>query len=261
MSAWLDPLRRALDARSTPVAVFCRDDDAGWNDAGLARLLDVVAARAVPLDLAVIPAELTDERAVWLLARRRAHPGRLGLHQHGWAHVNHEPAGRKCEFGAARPPADLAADIARGRAVLTAAFGAACDPVFTPPWNRCVPALGPQLLAHGLTLLSRDATAPRLGLPGLAECPADLDWSSRTRGASLGLESFGARCAAAVAAAPRVGVLFHHAVMDDTDRRHAGELLALLGGHPSARCVPLVEAAVWPAGSACVPAGAGQGAA
>ena len=78
MSAWLDPVRHALDSRATPVAVFVRDDDAGWDDAALARLLDVCATHRAPIDLAVIPAALDDERAAWLLARRDAHPARLG---------------------------------------------------------------------------------------------------------------------------------------------------------------------------------------
>jgi predicted deacetylase len=61
----------------------------------------------------------------------------IELNQHGWRHTNHEPEGRKCEFGASRSFEEQLADIARGREVLEHAFGKAFSPVFTPPWNRC----------------------------------------------------------------------------------------------------------------------------
>ena len=97
--SWLDPVRRALD--EGPSTVFFRDDDAGWGDERLWALLDLFDRRALPVDLAVIPAELHPTLTAELTVRARA--GRVHLHQHGFAHVNHEPTGRKCEFGPARP--------------------------------------------------------------------------------------------------------------------------------------------------------------
>ncbi|MEZ5419017.1 MAG: hypothetical protein R2708_17000 [Vicinamibacterales bacterium] len=243
MTGWLDPVRAALDARVAPVDVFCRDDDAGWRDDRLARLLELSAGLGLPLDLAVIPAELTDQRAAWLLARRRAHPAPLGLHQHGWAHHNHEPSGRTCEFGPARSVEQLAADVRRGRAVMQRLLGPAVDPIFTPPWNRAVPALAPCLVAAGLTVLSREATAEPWRSPGLSECSPHADWSSRTRGAAGGLEAFAVRCARRLADGATFGLLLHHAVMDDADVARVGELLGLLAGHPMARAVSMLAAA------------------
>src|SRR5918912_1563742 len=113
MGDWLDPVRDALDAAAGPVEVFFRDDDAGWSDGRLLDLLDAFADRCVVLDLAVIPAALEP----WLAGelRDRADLGEVRLHQHGYAHVNHEPAGRKCEFGPSRGRAAQAGDIAAGR--------------------------------------------------------------------------------------------------------------------------------------------------
>lgn len=243
MSGWLDPLHRALDDRDGPVALFVRDDDAGWADERLACLLDVCAGHRMPLDLAVIPFALTDERAWWLTERRRTFPARLGLHQHGWTHVNHEPTGRKCEFGASRSPNDLRIDLSQGRARMIHAFGAALDPVFTPPWNRCVEALGPLLVEMGVEVLSRDVTAIALGVAGLRECPVHVDWSRRTRGVRQTRHQLGASCADAMATGPVAGLLFHHAAMDEHDLEDASALLDVLGRHPMVRSVSLLEAA------------------
>lgn len=255
MKGWLSPVRVALDARTSPVRVFCRDDDAGWDDARLTPLLDRCADAGAPIDLAVIPAELDDARAEWLLARRDAYPCRLGLHQHGWAHVNHEGAGRKCEFGAARSLAALRADVERGRDAMVRAFGRACDPIFTPPWNRCVPGLGPILTALGITVLSRDVTAPPLVTPGLRECPVHVDWSRRRPGASPDPGAVAETCAAALRTGPVVGLLFHHAAMEIADVRRVGELLDELSRHDCVRMVPLMAASLPPAG-ASAPRGA-----
>ena len=54
--SWLDPVRQALD--EGPCTAFFRDDDAGWGDERLWVLLDLFDRRSLPVDLAVIPAEL-----------------------------------------------------------------------------------------------------------------------------------------------------------------------------------------------------------
>jgi hypothetical protein len=249
MTDWLAPVRSSLDARTSPATVFFRDDDVGWDDERLALLLDCFEVAGLPLDLAVIPAALSDSLAAALLARRASGP-RLGLHQHGWTHANHEVVGRKCEFGTARPLAMLYEDLRDGRQVLQGAFGQALDPIFTPPWNRCVPDLGQLLLDLGLTVLSRDATATPLGLTGLHECPVAVDWSARRGGLRRSPGEIAADLAKALASDRPSGVLFHHAVMDAPAREMTGQLLRLLAGHASARCVPLTEAAYHPSAPA-----------
>jgi hypothetical protein len=217
--------RAALDAAPEPVTFFFRDDDAGWRDDRLRELLDVFDG--VPLDLAVIPAALSDELADELLARTG-----VGLHQHGWAHENHEPEGRKHEFGPSRRRAAQRADIERGRERLAALLGDRLDPIFTPPWNRCTADTGACLVELGFRVLSREARAEPLRLPGLAEIPVRVDWVKPEREALL---------AEAIRAGGVCGVMFHHAVMEAGDMRAAAELLAVVGGHPRARCVAMME--------------------
>ena len=232
--AWLDPVKDALDDAPAPVRVFFRDDDAGWRDDRLLALLDVFEASALPVDLAVIPAALSQELARELRARAGSH---LGLHQHGFSHTNHEPEGRKHEFGPARPPHVQAEDIAAGADRLGDLLGDALDPFFTPPWNRCTAATGEALERQGFKVLSREARAEPLRIAGLRELPVHVDWCRVRDGARATPDEIAAMVAAALrlpGESPR-GVMFHHAVMDRRDRERAGELLMLLAAHPRAR--------------------------
>ncbi len=88
MTGWLEPVHEALDRVPARVEIFFRDDDAGWRDDRLRSLIDLFARHELPLDLAVIPAELTPRLARELRARTANE--RVGLHQHGFAHRNHE---------------------------------------------------------------------------------------------------------------------------------------------------------------------------
>jgi peptidoglycan/xylan/chitin deacetylase (PgdA/CDA1 family) len=242
--SWLGPVESALDAAAAPVPVFVRDDDAGWGDARLLALLDVIAACGLPVDVAVIPCELDAG-----LARELAARDGVGLHQHGYAHVNHEREGRKCEFGPSRPAAAQRADIEAGRARLAGLLGARVDPIFTPPWNRCTAGTGHAVLAAGLRVLSREARAAPLGIPGLAELSVSVDWFAHRHGVRLSEPELGERVAAAIGSGRPVGVMFHHALMDDRELAHAGELLLLLAAHPAARPARMIELASAVAGA------------
>jgi hypothetical protein len=228
--SWLEPVARALDAAPAPVDVFFRDDDAGWDDGRLLELLERFAAHGLPLDLAVIPAALTSGLARELLRRER-----VGLHQHGFAHVNHEPEGRKCEFGPSRARERQRADIAAGRERLRALLGAAVQPVFTPPWNRCTADTGACLAELGFAALSREHRAEPLGIPGLRELPVHVDW------VRLDPAELAARMAARIAAGGPLGVMLHHAVMEAESMERTSELLALVAGHGSARARPMLD--------------------
>ncbi|HET6550482.1 MAG TPA: hypothetical protein VFG79_18600 [Solirubrobacter sp.] len=197
--------------------VFFRDDDAGWADERLLELIERFAAHSLPLDLAVIPAELTPGLAAKLLDRH------AGLHQHGYAHANHEREGRKCEFGPSRARDAQRADIAAGQERLRELLGDRLDPFFTPPWNRCTRTTGECLVELGFALLSREHRAEPLGL--LTERPVHLDV------ARLSAEALDTRFARHVADGGPVGVMFHHAVMERDDMERADALLALLADH------------------------------
>jgi hypothetical protein len=227
---WLDPVRTALDAAPGPIEVFFRDDDAGWRSDRLGALLDVFGEHDLPVDLAVIPAAL--DRT--LADRLRRLPARVGLHQHGFAHRNHEPNGRKFEFGPNRPTAAQREDIATGADRLQQLLGDRLDPIFTPPWNRCAPETGRCLVELGFEVLSREHRAEPLNLAGLKEIPVHVDWCRPDREQRL---------IAAMASCNPVGLMFHHAEMDRAEREHAGELLALLARHDKVEPRPMAVVA------------------
>jgi hypothetical protein len=232
MGPWLQPVQEALDAADAPVRVFFRDDDAGWGDARLLALLDAFAAVSLPVDLAVIPLAID----TGLASELRARP--VGLHQHGLAHVNHEREGRKHEFGPARDAAAQRRDIEEGRERLADLLGDRVDPIFTPPWNRCTADTGHALAELGFAVLSREAKAEPLRVPGLAELPVTADWVAAPSAAELG-----DRIAASIRSAPAVGLMFHHAVMDTCDMARMGELLRLLAGHERVAAARMMELA------------------
>ncbi len=238
MSAWLDPLRAALDRIERPTYWFFRDDDAGWADQQLYALLDCFAEFRLPVDLAVIPIELSDELAAALLSRYRKTPTLLGLHQHGYSHTNHETTGRKCEFGSSRSSTQQAQDIALGASLLRAKLGAALDPIFTPPWNRCSSATVTAMLALGFQALSRDSKAAPLDVDDMAELPVSVDWSKRQNGLPVDGEVLGANLASAVEP-PLIGVMLHHAMMGPEDLSALRELLELLSRHRHVTCLPM----------------------
>lgn len=235
----LDPLRAALDAAPVPIDFFLRDDDAGWNDPRLFALLDCTAHAGVPIDLAVIPQATSAALATALCAHKAAAPRLIGLHQHGFAHVNHESEGRKCEFGAARSVDAQLDDLIGGRERLLELFSGGLDPFFTPPWNRCGEAT-PVLLAElGFAALSRSRGAPLQS--ALPELPVDVDWCKHRRPGGEGIARIAAELAQRVAAGGPVGLMLHHAVMDDDDLRLLSTLFAQTTGHAQARWRPMRE--------------------
>jgi predicted deacetylase len=230
--SWVDPLARAIDERPQPLEIFVRDDDAGWDDDRLLRLLDLCDEHACPIDLAAIPTAVS-RRLVQQLVNRIESGAPIGVHQHGFSHRNHEREGRPCEFGPSRPAAAQRAAIAAGRRALLDRFGPALDPIFTPPWNRCTPATASCLLENGIAAISRDRTAGSLNVAGLSECPIELDWFARGKPGRLSRGQWAARAATAFAdARAPVGLMLHHAPMDDDEFAALGDVIRLLAASP-----------------------------
>ena len=226
---WLDPVRAAIVASPAPVEVFFRDDDAGWASDRLHALLDRFEHHELPVDLAVIPAVLDEALAAEL--RVRADTQRLGLHQHGFAHRNHEPDGRKYEFGPHRAPEQQRRDIEAGAARLADLLGDLVQPIFTPPWNRCTVDTGRCLAELGFRVLSRESRAEPLDVAGLDEVPIRIDFVKPDRAERL---------ATAVTEGGPIGVMFHHAVDDLTA---VDDLLALVATHPRIKARTILDIA------------------
>ena len=256
MNAWLEPVVRAMDGAPGPVSFFFRDDDAGAADERLYRLVDLFAMYRAPLDLAVIPDALEARLAKDLVEQQLNAPERLGLHQHGFRHANHEPAGRKAEFGASRTPESQLADIATGRQRLELLLGTHFDPFFTPPWNRCCQATADVLVRLGFTALSRDLGAEPLDLQGLVEVSVSVDWTKSA--VSGGPSKLAASIAKAIRAGNEVGVMLHHATMSEEQMQTLEQLLDLVVRHRRAHCRLMRDIVRDRTGSYTVPEPAGR---
>ena len=189
----------------------------------------------VPLALAAIPTAIGPRLAADLRSLATAGAPMISVHQHGFAHANHEPAGRKSEFGASRPRDLQRQDLANGRERLQHALGLALPPIFTPPWNRCTRDTAECLVELGFEVLSRDVTAEPFGLAPLHELPVCLDWTGR-RGARMGAAHWGETIARAIAPGATVGFMLHHAAMSADDRRMLSDLLQRARRTSERRC-------------------------
>ncbi|MFO1350632.1 MAG: hypothetical protein U1F68_08130 [Gammaproteobacteria bacterium] len=158
------------------------------------------------------------------------------LARHGYRHINHEPEGRKCEFGPSRNREQQYADLAAGRRRLQAMLGNTLDPIFTPPWNRCTDTTVEALESLGIRLLSRDASAKPLMLRGLNEVAIHIDWLRRRNGVKIGRAELGLRIAERAGAGAGVGVMLHHADLEEADFSALEDLLILLSHHRKVNC-------------------------
>lgn len=230
----------AADGRT--IAIWWRDDDAVADTAALDRLLGLAAEHAAPLAIAAIPGRIEAS-----LHRKIAREPLASILIHGLDHTNHAPAGEKAaEFGDHRPQAEMAADVARARSVIRAAFGARSLDVFVPPWNRISAFLTsrlPELGFRGLSAFGPDL--PKGAVPGLAILNTHLDpvdWrgsrslaapnrlSAALQAALAGDRAFGAG---------PIGLLSHHLAFDNALWEFWEHLLADLAQHPAVRLTGL----------------------
>jgi hypothetical protein len=245
MSDWLEPLSDALDQATHPVTFFFRDDDVGWEHERLYRLLDLFKSYEIPIDLAMIPEALSPRLVAELRRRIQRGRERVGLHQHGLGHVNHEPSGRKCEFGASRSLEQQDEDLKLGKHLLESLFGGLIDPIFTPPWNRCTQITVECLAVQSFRVLSRDLGAAPLELNGMSELPVALDWARYWRDPKTGNQELGRLISAQAMNAGPVGVMLHHGMMEaEQELVHLGQLLDLLSTHRNAHCALMRDIAV-----------------
>jgi hypothetical protein len=218
-----------------PIRLWLRDDDAVAPSPALDHLAGLSERFALPVLLAVIP--MLAEPA--LAAALRAAPSLLPC-QHGCRHQNHAAMGmKKSEFGAGRPRAEAAADIAAGWQRLGDLLGASMLPVFVPPWNRIDPALARALPELGFAGLS---CFRGFGLggdgPALVNSDIDvMDWHGGRIGRSLQALALEIRDQLAARrqqpeGADTLGLLLHHRDHDETAWAAVQTLLATLTAHP-----------------------------
>jgi len=211
-----------------PLPVFFRADDIGVVSNSFAALLKSFQHYQMPLCLAVVPTWLTDSRwsSIRLLCDRQ--PSQWCWHQHGWTHANHEPDGKKCEFGNSRKAADIENDIIRGKERLQAIIGTDVSPVFTPPWNRCSRQTLQILEDTGFKAVSRSSGSTDKSAPMLADFQVNVDLHTRKEpdydsclsGLCTELET--------AVGSGRIGIMIHHQRMNENAHFVLDSLLACI---------------------------------
>ncbi len=210
-SALADALRRLAD-RGEVAQFWLRDDDAIAPTPALDRLLGLTQRFAVPVALAVIPAG-----AVPALSRRLADAPLATPLVHGWAHVNHAPAGeKKQEFGCHRPSEVAIAELSHALQRMTSLFGGHLAPVLVPPWNRVDFGLLQHLPSIGYGAVSVFGKAlSEASLPMINTHVDPMDWrgAGGSRDHVVLAEEF-ASLLMATAKDRAIGILTHHLVHD-----------------------------------------------
>lgn len=210
-----------------------RDDDAFQYTPELGELLELRKELDLPLAVSVIPFQAEeslvsplDQPGIWVL-------------QHGGDHRNHSPAKRPAgEFVEGRSPAEVQAQLERGRERLETMFGERFLPVLVPPFGRLAKELLPSVHASGLRRVSL-GVGPRPGLWQTWEVHLDVvDWTAMS---AVSVSKLVRRCVVALRLrrlgvirreAP-IGVLTHHGSHSREAWALTRELLTRLAESPA----------------------------
>lgn len=212
-----EAVTKVLVNRQTPIKVFFRNDDGGWADQRLQELANEFIQQDLPLDIAVIPDALSAQSVDVISALLDA-GGRIAIHQHGFAHTNHQSSGRSCEFGSDRNFMQQQRDIAAGQKRLTTEFGAQVASVFTPPWNRCTSDTAVALQTLGVQYISRIIGSEPIS-DAVPELPVAVDWLKKRKGVRLNTtELVEYICGLLNTDDEVIGVMLHHEHMDQDNR-------------------------------------------
>lgn len=256
MTTWGD-LTAELDrwsAAGRKATFWWRDDDAGDFSPGLRNLLEFRRGANIPLALAVIPAV-----AGTALVEALAAENDVRVLQHGFAHVNHEPAGRpKSELGRSRAGVDATRELEAGRDRLSALFGAMVVPVLVPPWNRIDPAVVeflPGLGYRGISTFRRRQEEE--AAPGVVRVNTHvdiIDWRG-SRGfcgeeiaLSATVDHLAARRSGAADGGEPTGLLTHHRMHEAACMAFLSLFTEIVSKHPAASWVSaddLFDAGRW----------------
>jgi hypothetical protein len=245
VTAWRDfeAELAAWGAEGRVATLWWRDDDAVAATPALDRLLSITAG--IPLMLAAIPQPLEPSLTP------RLEGTAAYVVQHGFAHVNHRPAGQKaCEIGLDRSIEVVEAELLAGRRILADAFGPRFKPWLVPPWNRIDPELAARLPELGYAGLS--CFEPRRDRSRVNAHVDPIAWKAGRRfiGAEKTLnrltDHLAARRSGAVDAAEPTGFLTHHLVHDAALWDFLGDLTTAVSGCSSARWVDPTQASEKP---------------
>ena len=217
-------------ASSKTNTVFFRADDIGAPGKTFTQMIHLFQKHAVPLNLAVVPTWLTPTRWATLQKSCDTTPHLWNWHQHGWRHINHEPAGKNQEFGPARTRGEKYRDLSRGQAHLQKLLADAFIPVFTPPWNRMDQEGLDIVQERGFKAVSRDKNAvPTTDLPDF-QITIDLHITKETE--PLAALQAMLNALEKDIAAGHCGVMLHHQRMNRFALEGLDQLLAVVANTP-----------------------------
>jgi len=231
-----DTLSTALDLSTypQPIPVLFRADDIGVLSASFLRMLDLFHTHQFPLCLAVVPTWLSQAR--WKAIQSHVDTGSSlwCWHQHGWNHTNHQPLGKKCEFGSARSRSAISGDLSRGKDRLLTVIGSEFSPFFTPPWNRCSEETLEILAELGFSGVSRSQGEQGKNNP-LEDFYINVDL--HTRKETCGRSALENLCDELRLAVEQhyVSIMIHHQLMDDSAFELLDLLLTLVAGNSKFR--------------------------
>lgn len=214
-------LRRCLDKAASESLVrdrgivFFRADDVGVPGRRFSRLVDLFRGHQVPLTLAVVPAWLTKLRWQRLLELCGRDRDLWSWMQHGWRHLNHEPHGKKLEFGPSRPFSRKRKDLRLGFQRLSTLMGENLLPAFTPPWNRCDHETISALQELGYKALSRSWGAQPPSPAEVPDFPITVDLHTRKeKDAEISWQSLFKELGDSLSRG-FCGIMIHHQRMND----------------------------------------------
>ena len=199
-----------------PCYVFFRADDVAVPGANFVRLMDLFTRYRAPLCLAVVPAWLTQARWQHLAGIGQKSPSLWCWHQHGWRHVNHEPEGKKQEFGPSRSAVKIREDLVRGKDRLHTLMGDSFYPVFTPPWNRCDQNTLDMLKELNYKAVSRSNMGRPPSPDGLPDFAVSVDLHTRKEGHLVSeWDSLFSEISSALSQS-LCGIMIHHQRMNES---------------------------------------------
>ena len=249
MATWSDlngELDRWRATRFFPT-LWWRDDDAQTATQDLEPLLELSTKFSVPVHLAVIPDLLRDS-----LCARLEGCDTVSCLQHGFAHVNHEPAeAGASEFGDHRDIALQRRDLRAGWLSLVRAQLPNLLPGVVPPWNRMSDPTLLELPGLGYRFISAfEGPTASLPIAGLSRFNAHVDpmrWrhGGRFRGTEATLEfltgHLAARRTGQADLREPTGLLTHHLLAGSDLWDFVSELLERLEHQGVARWVNLAS--------------------
>ena len=213
--------------------LFIRNDDVWRLDGSFGAFFDFMLRQRVPIVYGVIPAKLEKDAALFLRRAKEKDPELLDLVQHGYAHVNHAPAGdhHKYEFGETRTYAQQYEDIAQGMRIMRDRFGDLVTPGFIPPYHSDDANTIDAIEALNIPLYSSRLKVPRPS-KRFIEMPAQI-WANKAdaQGVPSPLDFHGLSrdLASVLASGPITGMVFrHHMMVSPKNRDVLAALMSLV---------------------------------